>query len=121
VQNCTWASKFLIHKFRIKDDDGVVSLQEFGDWLLQKKPQRRAGKPLLTGKSWRTTADPWRGVTKCSFGLDYMKHYACDDSETGEKETKVLGLMGYDQNGIAVSFTCSWTVLICGRQSCSQI
>lgn len=61
VQNCTWATKFLVHKFRIKDDDPIVGLQQFGDWLLQKKPQRRAGKPLMAGKSWRTTADPWRG------------------------------------------------------------
>ncbi|RPA89268.1 hypothetical protein L873DRAFT_1722655 [Choiromyces venosus 120613-1] len=98
VQNCSWATKFLIHKFRIKDNDDIVGLQEFGDWLLQKKPQRRAGKPLLVSKSWKTTADPWRGVTKCSFGVDYMKHYACGDAEIGDKETLVSGLMGYDAN-----------------------
>ncbi|CAZ79658.1 unnamed protein product [Tuber melanosporum] len=98
VQNCTWARRFLIHKFRIKDNDDIVGLREFGDWLLQKRPQRRAGKPLLVGKSWKTTADPWRGVTKCSFGMDYMKHYACGDTEVESKETCVVGLMGYDEN-----------------------
>ncbi|CUS11241.1 unnamed protein product [Tuber aestivum] len=98
VQNCTWATKFLIHKFRIKDNDDIVGLQEFGDWLLQKKPQRRAGKPLLVGKSWKTTADPWRRVVKCSFGMDYMKHYPCVDAEIEDKESCVSGLMGYDDN-----------------------
>ncbi|KAG0643438.1 hypothetical protein HOY80DRAFT_1007433 [Tuber brumale] len=98
VQNCVWATRFLIYKFRIKDNDDIVGLREFGDWLLQKKPRRRAGKPLLVGRSWKTTSDPWRGVTKCSFGVDYMKHYACGDTEVEYKETGVFGLMGYDEN-----------------------
>lgn len=37
---------------------------------------------------------------KCSFGMDYMKHYACQDAESViDKEERVLGLMGYDANG----------------------
>lgn len=40
------------------------------------------------------------GVVKCSFGMDYMKHYACRDAESViDKEQRVLGLMGYDTNG----------------------
>lgn len=40
------------------------------------------------------------GVTKCSFGTDYMKHYACQDAESAvDKAQRVLGLMGYDSNG----------------------
>lgn len=40
------------------------------------------------------------GVVKCSFGMDYMKHYACLDAESAvDKEQRVLGLMGYDTNG----------------------
>lgn len=40
------------------------------------------------------------GVTKCSFGMDYMKHYACRDAESAvDKEQRVVGLMGYDANG----------------------
>jgi len=102
----------LIHKFRIKDNDDIVGLQEFSDWLLQKKPKRRAGKPLLVGKSWKTTADPWRGVTKCSFGLDYMKRYPCADAEMEDKdkdnESCVSGLMGYDDNGTQFLVTVKW-------------
>lgn len=44
------------------------------------------------------------GVTKCSFGMDYMKHYACRDAEsTVDKEQRVVGLMGYDANGTKVT------------------
>lgn len=40
------------------------------------------------------------GVTKCSFGMDYMKHYSCRDAESAvDKEQRVVGLMGYDANG----------------------
>lgn len=40
------------------------------------------------------------GVTKCSFGMDYMKHYACRDAESAmDKEKRLVGLMGYDTNG----------------------
>lgn len=101
VQNCSWATKFLIHKFRIRDNDNIVGLQEFGDWLTHKRPQKRAGKPLLVGKTWKTTVDPWRGVAKCSFGLDYMKHYKCNVEESPKsKESRMMGLNGYDSNGI---------------------
>ena len=103
--------KFLINKFRIKqnDDNGdIVGPQEFADWLLQKMPQRRARKPLLVGKSWKTTADPWRSVTKCSFGLDYMKHYPCGNAEKEDKESCVSGLLGYDNHGTHFLVAVKW-------------
>ena len=98
----------MIDKFRIEDNGDIVGKQGFADWLLQNKPKRRAGKPLLVGKSWKTTADPWRGVTKCSFGLDYMKHYRCDDAEMEDKGFYVSGLMGYDDNGTHFLVTMKW-------------
>lgn len=40
------------------------------------------------------------GITKCSFGLDYMKHYVCPEVERQiDKESRILGLQGYDSNG----------------------
>lgn len=43
------------------------------------KPQRRAGKPVLKAKSFRCARDPWRGVSRSGFGMDYLKHYRPGD------------------------------------------
>ncbi|KAL7276287.1 hypothetical protein RUND412_000753, partial [Rhizina undulata] len=99
VQNCHWAMSFLSHKFHFRDHDKLVGLPGFMEWLSQKKTPRRAGKPLMVGKTWRTTWDPWRGIAKCAFGLDYMKHYSCENLRRPlGKASKVLGMMGYDEN-----------------------
>ena len=108
VQNSTWATKFLIRKFRINDNDDIAGHQEFAQWLMQEKPKRRAGKQLPVGKSWKTTADPWRRVTKCSFGLDYMKCYPFSDTEMEDRESCVSGLIGYDDNGTHFLVTVKW-------------
>ena len=34
-------------------------------------------------------ADPWRGVKKCSFGLDYMKRYPLSETQIEDKESCV--------------------------------
>jgi len=68
----------------------------------------RVGKPFLVGKSWKTIADPWRGVTKCSFGLDYMKRYPFSETQMEGKEACVSGLIGYDDNGTHFLVRMKW-------------
>lgn len=29
----------------------------------------------MDGKTWDTTHDPWRRISRTSFGIDYLKHY----------------------------------------------
>ena len=63
IQNWPDATRFAIHKYRLhshENDEGDTSQPAFVDWINQKKPQRRAGKPLLLAKSWRVSSDPWR-------------------------------------------------------------
>lgn len=73
VQNASWATHFLLRKFNITAGDDLVGT-DFGYYVKNKHRVRR-GKPLLTGKSWKTTHDPWRGINRASFGLDYLKPY----------------------------------------------
>ena len=58
VQNASWATHFLLRKFNISARDDLVGT-DFGHYVQNKHRQRR-GKPLLTGKSWKTTHDPVR-------------------------------------------------------------
>lgn len=58
VQNATWAAHFLLRKFNISARDDLVGT-DFGHYVQNTHRQRR-GKPLLTGKSWKTTHDPVR-------------------------------------------------------------
>ncbi|KAF8247742.1 hypothetical protein K440DRAFT_600870 [Wilcoxina mikolae CBS 423.85] len=98
IQNWPEATHFMIHKFRLHEDDDLTGQSGFADWIAQKKPARRAGKPLLLARTWKVSSDPWRRVTKCAVGLDIMKRYKCSDTPTNEMglETRVTGLMGYD-------------------------
>lgn len=76
VQNADWAVPFLLRKYNIstrsrEEDTG----SDFGRYLRYKNPEIRGGKPFLAGKTWKVQYDPWRGVNKTSFGLDYMKSF----------------------------------------------
>lgn len=79
VQNAAWATHFLLRKFNISARDDLVGT-DFGHFVKTKHRERR-GKPLLTGRSWKTVHDPWRGVNKTSFGLDYLKPYRVRQQE----------------------------------------
>ena len=68
VQNADWATQFLLKKFNISAQDDLVGT-DFGHYVKNKRRERR-GKPLLSGKSWKTVHDPWRGINRTSFGLD---------------------------------------------------
>ncbi|KAA8913609.1 hypothetical protein FN846DRAFT_771816 [Sphaerosporella brunnea] len=106
VQNWPEAAHFLSHKFRLREQDPLTGQAGFADWIAQKKPRRRAGKPLLMAKTWKLSSDPWRRVTKCAVGLDVMKRYRCLHLENPQAErqkpTRVTGLMGYDADEIPV-------------------
>ncbi|KAH5139488.1 hypothetical protein HBI56_226600 [Parastagonospora nodorum] len=74
VQNASWATRFLLRKFNIDASDDLVGTT-FGRWARYERPQQRGGKPVLNGKTFRTQRDPWRGISRASFGADYLKHY----------------------------------------------
>ncbi|KAG8529370.1 uncharacterized protein KY384_006006 [Bacidia gigantensis] len=98
-QNASWATHFLLRKFNINAQDDLVGT-DFGKWVKYKRPESRGGKPYLNGKTWKTTHDPWRGISRSSFGLDYLKYYKCpkyqDRSSEALKE-KMFELNHYDE------------------------
>ncbi|KAF1983503.1 hypothetical protein K402DRAFT_396522 [Aulographum hederae CBS 113979] len=94
VQNAPWARKFLLRKFNIHHTDDLVGTT-FGKWAQFDRPQRRGGKPILNGKSFRVHRDPWRGVSRAGFGMDYLKHYDATGLE-GNADYKMMGLNNYD-------------------------
>ena len=100
VQNAHWATHFLLRKFNINAHDDLVGT-DFGRYVKYKRPESRGGKPLLSGKSWKTTHDPWRSISRTSFGLDYLKPYDVDSkaSEIAAGTTrKLMELNRYDDD-----------------------
>ena len=101
VQNARWATDFLLKKFNISDSDDLVGTT-FGRYVKHKRPERRGGKPFLSGKSWKTTHDPWRGISRTSFGLDYLQPCKVDrNAGTGYRKgwsDKMMELNCYDEN-----------------------
>lgn len=88
-----------MHKFNIDARDDLVGT-DFGKWVKYKRPERRGGKPFLNGKTWKTTHDPWRAISRTSFGLDYLKTYKCPDYHDRSNEDvkeKMFELNYYDE------------------------
>ncbi|USP80094.1 hypothetical protein yc1106_07368 [Curvularia clavata] len=75
VQNASWATRFLLRKFNIDANDELVGTS-FGRWARYEKPQQRGGKPVLNGRTFRTSRDPWRGISRAALGADYLKPYS---------------------------------------------
>lgn len=98
VQNASWATRFLLRKFNIDASDDLVGTS-FGRWARYERPQRRANKPVLNGKTFRTQRDPWRGISRTSFGCDYLRHYPANQVHESEyvKTTKMMALNHYDE------------------------
>lgn len=99
VQNADWAVKFMLKKFYIRDNDLVGS--NFGQYATYRHPERRGGKPLLKGKTWATQHDPWRGISKTAFGIDYLRPCRVrDPSRPSDLNTasKMYELNCYDEN-----------------------
>ncbi|OAX77982.1 hypothetical protein ACJ72_07713 [Emergomyces africanus] len=105
VQNAEWATKYLLRKFNIDNRDDLVGT-DFGRYVRHKRPERRGGKPFLSGKTWKVQYDPWRGISKTSFGLDYFKQYRCPDPMNREARDpneeddnlKMMELNCFDEN-----------------------
>ena len=100
VQGADWAVHFLLDKYNINSRDDIVGT-DFGRYVKYKRPERRGGKPFLSGKSWKTIHDPWRQVSKTSFGLDYLKHYPCERNpmaRRGDSKEKMMELNYYDEH-----------------------
>ena len=98
-QNAHWAIPFLLHKFNITAKDDLVGT-DFGKYVKYKRPERRGGKPYLSGKSWRTTHDPWRGISRTAFGLDYLRQYECPKDRVQREHDspeKMFELNHYDE------------------------
>ncbi|KAJ4375229.1 hypothetical protein N0V83_002315 [Neocucurbitaria cava] len=74
VQNASWATRFILRKFNIDASDDLVGTT-FGRWARYDSPQKRGGKPVLNGKTFRAQRDPWRGISRAAFGCDYLKYY----------------------------------------------
>ena len=113
VQNAHWATHFLLRKFNINAHDDLVGT-DFGRYVKYKRPESRGGKPLLSGKSWKTTHDPWRGISRTSFGLDYLKSYSATDQTHIDMNGKMMELNKYDEDD---SPTYGWDVYV-QRMSC---
>ncbi|KAI9801678.1 MAG: hypothetical protein M1833_002360 [Piccolia ochrophora] len=86
VQNAHWATQFLLRKFNIDNGDSLVGT-DFGNWVRHKRPERRAGRPVLNGKTWNTQRDPWRGISRTALGIDYLKHYSARSPVDPEGDT----------------------------------
>lgn len=111
MQNADWAERFLLHKFNINSRDDLVGT-DFGKFVKNLRSERRVGKPLLEGKTWDTSHDPWRKISRTSFGIDYLKHYQCrknaPQTNTGSNG-KMMELNCYDEED---NPTYGWDVYV---------
>jgi hypothetical protein len=89
VQNAVWAREYLLTKFGLSGVQDDVVGTGFGRWAKYDKPQYRAGKPVLNSKTFRTSKDPWRGVSRTGFGVDYFKSYKPGVIESGSESARV--------------------------------
>jgi hypothetical protein len=95
TQRQSWATRYLLRKFNINHRDDVVGTA-FGRWAQFEKPQRRAGRPVLNGKTFPVKRDPWRGVSRTAFGLDYLKQYKARECPDTDGNHKMMELNSYD-------------------------
>ncbi|ORY01338.1 hypothetical protein BCR34DRAFT_546370 [Clohesyomyces aquaticus] len=95
VQNASWATRFLLRKFNIDASDDLVGTT-FGRWAKYERPQRRGGKPVLNGKTFRTQRDPWRAISRTAFGMDYLRHYPKHKVNSSVSGMKMMELNAYD-------------------------
>jgi hypothetical protein len=123
VQNADWAVPFLMRKFNISakshgSGDGAGAA-DFGRYLRYKNPELRGGKPFLAGKTWKVAYDPWRGINKTSFGVDYMKSFrrstttgrGADGGERRDRRggrDRMMQLNDFDDNGISFYSLRGW-------------
>lgn len=109
MQNAPWATGFLLYKFNITTHDELLGT-DFGQFVKNKRPERKGGKPFLNGRSWTSSHDPWRKISWMSFGIDYLKYYK-NRRDSPDMQTdfsgKVMDLNCYDNED---SPTCGFDV-----------
>ncbi|KMU75882.1 hypothetical protein CISG_10386, partial [Coccidioides immitis RMSCC 3703] len=100
VQNADWAARYLLRKFNIHNRDDLVGT-DFGRYVKHRRPERRGGKPFMSGKTWKVQYDPWRGISKTSFSADYLKPYAVPDpmNRCDDDGFKMMELNRFDDQG----------------------
>jgi len=102
IQNAEWATRYLLRKFNIDNHDDLVGT-DFGRYVRHKRPERRGGKPFLSGKTWKVQYDPWRGISKTSFVVDYLKQYRYGKHMTSlveeDESFKFMELNMFDDDG----------------------
>ncbi len=104
MQNASWATKYLLRKYNIDHRDDLVGTT-FGRWARYEKPQVRAKKPVLNGKTWKVQRDPWRNISRASFGVDYLKHFPTQSptpssqGQESEASVKMMELNHYNDTG----------------------
>lgn len=111
MQNAPWATHFLLHKFNISSNDDLVGT-DFGKFVKDQRRERRVGKPLLEGKTWDTTHDPWRKISRTSFGIDYLKYYRSRKNAprtSADLKAKMMELNCYDEED---NPTYGWDVYV---------
>ncbi|KAH7118817.1 hypothetical protein B0J11DRAFT_77552 [Dendryphion nanum] len=94
VQNASWATRFLLQKYNIDASDDLVGT-DFGRWAQYTRPKVRNGKPVLSGKTFKPQRDPWRGVSRSSFALDYLRYFEKGSHDT-KPGVKMMELNHYD-------------------------
>ncbi|KAK2741367.1 hypothetical protein FQN57_005651 [Myotisia sp. PD_48] len=104
VQNADWATRWLLRKFNIDNRDNLVGT-DFGKYVRHKRPERRGGRPLLSGKTWKVQYDPWRGISKASFGMDYLKQYKlpivrANNASDEEEDLKMMEMNCYNEDDL---------------------
>lgn len=100
IQNADWGREFVMRKFNIDPRDALIGMS-FGKWAAFPAPQKRGGRPMLDGKAFRNQRDPWRGITRCAFGMDYLKTYLPGRCPAGKDGYKNGELNGWDAMGNA--------------------
>lgn len=104
VQNASWATRFLLRKYNIDLRDDLVGTS-FGRWAQYEKPQVRAKKPVLNGKTWKAQRDSRRSISRAAFGVDYLKHLPVHSKATNsleqepEASVKMMELNHYNEIG----------------------
>jgi hypothetical protein len=98
----------LLKKYHIDDREELVGTK-FGRWAQYEKPQIRARKPVMKGKTWPPQRDPWRMVARTAFGIDYLKHFPTKRENTRKSKNedelsfKLMELNRYNEIGM---FNC---------------
>ena len=89
----------MLRKFNINGRDDLVGT-DFGRYVKYKHPEKQGRMPLLSGKTWKTQHDPWRGISRTALGIDYLKPYPVQNRafqpEIKSKACKMFELNCFD-------------------------